>query len=117
MHSKTVEFFLDSTIEIRLNVPMAHYSSVKIGGEAAIVAFPQNEADLINSIRFLHDNSIKYRLVGRMTNILPKDEAIAQIRYCRNPAVQQSVHRRSAMPDRQFAWSIHRKSQETVWIP
>ena len=74
MHSKTVEFFLDSTIEIRLNVPMAHYSSVKIGGEAAIVAFPKNEADLINSIRFLHDNSIKYRLVGRMTNILPKDE-------------------------------------------
>ena len=73
MYSKAVDFFLKNNIEYRINEVLADYSSVRIGNEAAILLFPHNEEQLIGAIEYLRSNSIRHRMVGRMTNLLPRD--------------------------------------------
>ncbi len=74
MNSNLLDFFSKNNIEYYLNVSTARYSSVRIGNEAAILLFPHNEEQLIGAIDYLRNNSLKHRLVGRMTNLLPKDD-------------------------------------------
>lgn len=74
MHNKSVDFFIKNNIEFYPDASMARYSSVGIGAEAAFILFPRNEDELILILDFLRENSFRHRLVGRMTNLLPKDD-------------------------------------------
>lgn len=54
--------------------PIHAYTSIKIGGLASVVAFPDTCTKLIQIVDFVTINKIKHKIIGRMTNILPCDE-------------------------------------------
>ena len=61
---------------ILFNEPMKNHTSFKIGGPADIMIIPENEGDIINAIKFLRENNIKYFIMGNGTNLLIKDTGI-----------------------------------------
>ena len=67
------DFLIKKDVKYDINQPMSQYTSVRIGGCASVVAFPKSEDQLIDLVRFLIENKIEYRVIGRMTNILPCD--------------------------------------------
>ena len=68
------DFLIKKDVEHKINQPMAEYTSIRIGGVAAVVAFPSTEDQLIDLVRYLYKRDITYTVVGRMTNVLPCDE-------------------------------------------
>ena len=48
-------------------------STVRIGGMADIVAYPDSEDKLIRLVEFLEEK-IEYKVLGRMSNVLPSDD-------------------------------------------
>lgn len=67
------EFLKLNDVEYKEEVKIADYSPIKIGGVASITIFPDNEEKLILLIDFLRENGIKYKILGRMSNILFPD--------------------------------------------
>lgn len=59
-----------SCIKYEKNIDISAYSSIKIGGIADLVVFPKNEGELINTVDFLCDNGLNYKVVGGLSNIL-----------------------------------------------
>ena len=55
------------------NVDIKKYSAIRIGGVAALIVFPQSAEDLILVIDFFEKNTVSYKIIGRMTNLLPCD--------------------------------------------
>ena len=68
LKKKDVEFLEDFSI--------ARLSTVKIGGIADAVVFPENTAELISAVDFCKENSIYYKIVGRMSNLLFGDDRL-----------------------------------------
>ena len=61
-------------VNYKRNFKISDISSIKIGGNADIVAYPKKEEELIALVDFLRENGSPYRIVGKMTNILASDE-------------------------------------------
>ena len=61
---------------ILFNEPMKNHTSFKIGGPADIMIIPECEKDIINAIKFLRENNIKYFIMGNGTNLLVRDTGI-----------------------------------------
>lgn len=60
-------------VEYRKNFPLSAISSVGIGGMADAVVYPKDEAELVELVRRLEEKKQKYKVVGKMSNILPPD--------------------------------------------
>lgn len=61
-------------VEYKENLRLALISPVKIGAEADIVVYPDNVCALVDLIRFFEEHKIQYKILGRMSNVLPPDE-------------------------------------------
>ena len=53
---------------------LSRLSTVKIGGMADFVAYPDSETKLIHLVEFLEEEKIEYKILGRMSNVLPPDD-------------------------------------------
>lgn len=53
---------------------LSRLSTVKIGGMADFVAYPDSEDKLIRLVEFLEEEKIKNKILGRMSNVLPPDD-------------------------------------------
>ncbi len=69
------EFCIEKKIEIRLNEPMSNHTSLKIGGIADIVIFP-DEGNMPEIIKILSESGIPYIAIGRGTNLLVRENGI-----------------------------------------
>ncbi|MBI5875506.1 MAG: UDP-N-acetylmuramate dehydrogenase [Deltaproteobacteria bacterium] len=58
------------------DVPMKDYTSFRIGGNADVMAFPVNEDDLIEVMRFAAGKGFPVFVIGRGTNLLIRDNGI-----------------------------------------
>jgi UDP-N-acetylmuramate dehydrogenase len=77
LENNYVKLFEDVDFGIILfNEPMKNHTSFKIGGPADIMIIPKTEENIINSIKFLRENNIKYFIMGNGTNLLVKDTGI-----------------------------------------
>lgn len=56
--------------------PLKNYTSFKIGGEADILAEPKDIKELVELIKFLRKNYIKYYILGNGTNLLVSDKGV-----------------------------------------
>ena len=74
MTEEILGFLQKTVVEYETQSDLKKYSAVKIGATARFVAFPDSEEKLALLIKFLRENKIEYKILGRMTNILPKDE-------------------------------------------
>ena len=61
-------------VNYKRNLKISDISSIKIGGPADIVAYPKTEEELIKTVDFLKENSVPYKVTGKMTNILASDD-------------------------------------------
>jgi UDP-N-acetylmuramate dehydrogenase len=68
-----INYFTEQDVEYQRNISFASISSLKCGGTVNLAVMPDSIDKLVGVIRFLENKGIKYRLVGNMTNVLPKD--------------------------------------------
>ena len=61
-------------VKFKEDIPTRDLCTLKIGGLASIVAEPLDYNQLAEVVAFLESNKIEYKIVGRMSNILPRDE-------------------------------------------
>ena len=57
-------------------VPMKRYTSMKVGGHAAYLIYPLDEADLTKVLQQVKERDIKYRFLGNGTNVIVSDRGI-----------------------------------------
>lgn len=60
--------------EILENVDMKKYTTYKAGGNARLLIMPKNIEDLIKLLKYIKDNKIKYKILGKGSNVLFGDE-------------------------------------------
>lgn len=77
MYDAFFAFLAKEDVEYKRNATISLCSSVKIGGNADVAIFPNTQDKLIRSVKYLKENKIKYRVVGKMSNILADDSG-----YC-----------------------------------
>ena len=74
MIESVIGFLKMNDVEYVEDEPLKHLSTIGIGGKAKIIAYPNNLTCFIKTIDFIVDNKIKYKILGRMSNVLPRDE-------------------------------------------
>lgn len=74
MLDNVLDYFKRQDVEYEENYSIKKDSKVKIGGKAAAVAIPNTEDKLVRTVRYLARGGLKYKVVGAMSNILPKDD-------------------------------------------
>lgn len=62
--------------EIRRSVPMAHYTSFRVGGEVDYLAFPADRQDLKRILSWATERHLAYFILGSGTNLLVRDGGI-----------------------------------------
>lgn len=68
------EFCQREEIEFELSKSMAEYTSFKLGRKAEIIAFPKNDFEIKSIVSLCRENSYKYFIIGKGSNLLFKDE-------------------------------------------
>lgn len=52
------------------NVDIREYTTYKVGGKAKLLVFPNNLTDLILLLDYIKENNIKYKILGRGSNLI-----------------------------------------------
>jgi UDP-N-acetylmuramate dehydrogenase len=69
---------LDAFKEISLlDEPLAPYTWMKIGGPAQFLVRPRNPDELIEVVRYCHEEQISVRILGGGSNVLVRDEGVS----------------------------------------
>ena len=76
MKKDLLDFLKVNEVEYKENVMAKSFSSVKIGGIANIVIYPNSESKIISALDFLEKNKICYKIIGKASNILFPDTQI-----------------------------------------
>lgn len=69
----TKEYLKINDVEFKEKIKIKDFSAIKIGGPAAIVAYPDTEEKLCGLISFLRNIGLQHKVVGGMSNILADD--------------------------------------------
>ena len=56
--------------EILENVDMKKYTTYKAGGKALAMIFPKDIESLIKLLKYIKENNIKYKVLGKGSNVL-----------------------------------------------
>lgn len=64
---------------VLFNVPMKDYTSFRIGGNADVMAFPEEETDLMELMKFAYSKRFPVFFLGGGTNLLVRDGGIRGI--------------------------------------
>ena len=67
------EFLKMNDVEYKENASLSAMSPIRIGGSARIIAYPDSALKYIQVLRFLKAVKIKYRVLGRFSNVLVND--------------------------------------------
>lgn len=65
---------LNNICEVLENVDLTDYNTYKIKTSTKYLALPKNKEEIINLLKYLKDNSIKYFLLGNGSNIILPDK-------------------------------------------
>lgn len=79
MTREIVGFLKMNDVEYKENVSLSSLSTIKIGGVADLVAYPDTPKKLLTLTHFLENSQIRYKILGRMSNVLPPDEKFSGV--------------------------------------
>ena len=65
--------------EIREKFPMDRYTTLKVGGIAEIILYPNTHDELINALNILHADGIKTTVLGAGSNTIIRDKGIGGV--------------------------------------
>ena len=69
-------------IKMAFEEPMARHTSFRIGGNAEVMAFPENSEDLSALLCYCHAECISFAILGAGTNVLAPDAGIRGLVIC-----------------------------------
>ena len=69
-------------IKMTFDEPMARHTSFRIGGNAEVMAFPENGEDLSALLRYCDAESVPFAILGAGTNVLAPDDGIRGLVIC-----------------------------------
>ena len=68
-----IRFLENHGIGYARDFSLSRVSAIALGGRCSVFAAPATETELLKLVAFLSDGGYKYKVVGKMTNILPPD--------------------------------------------
>jgi UDP-N-acetylmuramate dehydrogenase len=74
MYEYIKEFLKTNEVKFLENKSLRALTTVKIGGTAAILTYPKDEAQFMSFVSFLRSIGAKFTVLGRMSNVLPPDD-------------------------------------------
>ncbi len=74
MNREIIDFLKMNDVEYKEELKLSKISPIKIGGAADTVAYPKSEEELVMLVEFLNKSINPYKILGRMSNVLPPDE-------------------------------------------
>lgn len=69
-------------MKVVAGVSMAAHTSFRIGGPAALMAFPEEPKQLARLLKYTYENDIPTRILGAGTNVLAPDEGMQELVIC-----------------------------------
>ena len=69
-------------ITLKLQEPMGRHTSLRIGGNASVMAFPENKEELARILKAAHNISLNPAVLGAGTNVLAPDQGIDNLVIC-----------------------------------
>ena len=69
-------------IKMTFDEPMARHTSFRIGGNAEVMAFPENGDDLSALLCYCGEESVPFAILGAGTNVLAPDDGIRGLVIC-----------------------------------
>ena len=73
---------LNAGCQLHFNEPMSRHTSFRIGGNAEIMAFPKNRAELSEILQLSKKMCVKPVILGAGTNVLAPDEGMEGVVIC-----------------------------------
>lgn len=73
MNTRLQDFLNEKDVEYKRNSKIKNFSSIGIGEAADYILFPKNQEMLKSVLNFLKFSGINYKIIGRMSNLLPPD--------------------------------------------
>lgn len=67
---KLIEELKRLNIKIEENVLLSNYTSYKVGGKARLIVYPSDISTLVNVVKLINDNNLKFKILGNGTNLL-----------------------------------------------
>lgn len=74
MIREVTDFLKMNDVEYIEDAQLSEISPIRIGGKAALIAYPNSEKRFVSLVQFLEKSKFNYKIVGRMSNLLPPDE-------------------------------------------
>ena len=74
--TKLIELFNELKCEYAENEPMSRHTTFKIGGNARLVVYPENEEQIRAIVKCANENNIRLLTVGNGSNLLVSDDGI-----------------------------------------
>ena len=65
---------LEALAEVEENIPLSKMTTLRIGGVARYVVYPENTLSLQGVMNKLNQNHIPYKVIGKGSNLLCSDE-------------------------------------------
>jgi len=62
--------------------PLAKHTTLRIGGSADVYVEPASEADLVGAVKFCHERSLPFFVIGRGSNLLVRDGGFRGVAIC-----------------------------------
>ena len=62
--------------------PLAKHTTLRIGGPADVYVEPASEADLVAAVKFCHERSLPFFVIGRGSNLLVRDGGFRGVAIC-----------------------------------
>lgn len=74
--TELIDFLKKIKCDYAVDEPMSKHTTFKIGGNAKVVAYPSNEEQISQIVKFTKENEIRLLTVGNGSNLLVADEGI-----------------------------------------
>ena len=70
---------------IRRHESLAKHTTLRVGGPADVYVEPASEADLAAVVKFCHEHSLPFFVIGRGSNLLVRDGGVRGVVICLAP--------------------------------
>ena len=81
--------------KIIVDEPLKKYNTYKIGGNAKYIIYPKNEEKLIILLKYIKENNIKYKVIGKGSNLIfsskPYDGVIIKLDEFNNLDIEDTI--------------------------
>ena len=73
-----IQKYIDSS-KVKYDEPMKKYTTLKVGGNADIMVFPETIQDIVKVLKYAKENNIPVTIIGNGSKLLVKDKGIRGI--------------------------------------